>query len=697
MNPFAISGLLITVTCFSLTVLILAKAQRSSLNTLMALFNFCVGVWGLGTMQVGMAQTPQSALWFWRLAHIGGYFLGMVFYHLSSVISGRSRKPSPKVVYLFAFVSVLLCLTGPFMSKTRWMFSSLHYHQANMWYGATVVIWSYIVVLGHMNLFQGYRKAQGVERGRLRFTFYAMAIGFVGGVTTWLPMFRVPLYPYGNFSIPVYALIVSYAIVKHRLMDIEIAITQTSVLLGTYLVVLGAPFVVGWHGRGWLEQWMGEQWWLVPVGLSTVLATIGPFAYAFLRRKAEERLLRDQRRYQRLLQHAARGMTRVRDLGKLIRLIVRVVSRTVRVQRASLLLWDKATDSYVLNASHGPRRLTVQSQYALESSHPLLQWLYAHRAVLSREGFAQGADPAIERELANVGATLVIPGFIEDELVGFLVLGDKLSGEGYSTDDLHAFSTLAHEAAVAIENARSYEELLKVNEQLRVAYERLVQQERLAAAGQFATGMAHEIKNPLSAIKTFAEFLPEKYQEKDFREKFFRIVQSEIARINDLVTELSDFAKPAPLQLQPVSVSGLLEDTLSLLSNQCLKQGVEIRRAFRENGLSIQADPQQLKQVLLNLLLNSLDAMPSGGRLEVATALADGTLRVTIADTGCGIPEELLPKLWDPFFTTKERGMGLGLAIVKGVVERHGGRIAIQSQPGEGTMVSMELPISKQT
>ncbi len=198
--------------------------------------------------------------------------------------------------------------------------------------------------------------------------------------------------------------------------------------------------------------------------------------------------------------------------------------------------------------------------------------------------------------------------------------------------------------------------------------------------------------HPLSAIKTFAQYLPEKYADPAFRQKFFRIVQAEIDRINTLVGELSDFAKPAPLQLQPVHLAEVVEDTLLLLSNQCLQQGVDVHKSFGENGFAVQADVQQLKQVILNLLLNSLEAMPQGGKLEVATEVHQQHLMLRVADTGSGIDPTHLREVWDPFFTTKERGMGLGLAIVKGVVERHGGQITISSTPGQGTTVELSLP-----
>ena len=136
-----------------------------------------------------------------------------------------------------------------------------------------------------------------------------------------------------------------------------------------------------------------------------------------------------------------------------------------------------------------------------------------------------------------------------------------------------------------------------------------------------------------------------------------------------------------------------MEDTLSLLSNHCLKQGVEVQRSFQENGFPVQADPQQLKQVLLNLLLNSLEAMEKGGTLTVATTSSTDRVKLTITDTGAGIAPADQRYIWDPFFTTKERGMGLGLAIVKGVVDRHGGSINVSSMPGKGTTIELFLPI----
>ena len=178
-----------------------------------------------------------------------------------------------------------------------------------------------------------------------------------------------------------------------------------------------------------------------------------------------------------------------------------------------------------------------------------------------------------------------------------------------------------------------------------------------------------------------------------FREKFTKIVGGEVDRINLIVQRLLEFAKPVPPKLMPVELSRLLDETLEFLSNELVQRHIEVSRHYEVN-LPVLGDPQQLRQVFLNLLLNSLQAMNGSGALTLTTARHDGELIVTITDTGSGIAPHDLPHLFEPFFTTKEQGTGLGLAIVQGIITEHGGRITLASQPGQGTTMTLTLPIA---
>jgi len=219
------------------------------------------------------------------------------------------------------------------------------------------------------------------------------------------------------------------------------------------------------------------------------------------------------------------------------------------------------------------------------------------------------------------------------------------------------------------------------------------QSERMKAVAMLAAGLAHEIKNPLTSIKTFTEYLETRHHDPAFRAKFQKIVGGEVERINLIVQQLLELSKPIPPRLTPLAVDRVLDDTLELLHNELVQHHVEVRRRYQTQE-EVLADPQQLKQVFLNLVLNSVAAMNGAGRLDVHTSQRDAEVVLTIADNGEGIAPTDLPHIFEPFFTTKPHGTGLGLAVVQGIVKEHGGRIEVHSQPGVGTRFTLSLPIA---
>lgn len=233
----------------------------------------------------------------------------------------------------------------------------------------------------------------------------------------------------------------------------------------------------------------------------------------------------------------------------------------------------------------------------------------------------------------------------------------------------------------------------------------LIASEKLAALGTMAAGMAHEIKNPLVALRTFTQILPLKWNDSEFREKFIAIVPTEIEKINKIAENLLKFGRPSKPEFKHLNVNTVLEEVLELLENQFKKNNIRITTKFAQTPL-INGDDGQLSQAFLNILLNAVQAMPNGGELIVKTDIGDiiklgqGTPRrktiptvfVEITDTGAGIPEENLKNLFDPFFTTKEKGTGMGLPITLRIIEEHNGSIKVKSKSDEGTTFLIMLP-----
>jgi signal transduction histidine kinase len=226
--------------------------------------------------------------------------------------------------------------------------------------------------------------------------------------------------------------------------------------------------------------------------------------------------------------------------------------------------------------------------------------------------------------------------------------------------------------------------------------ERLLEQVRrgdqMKQVATLAAGMAHEIRNPLTSIKTFAHSLPEKYQDAVYREKFSRIMSQEVERIDLLVQRLLDFAKPASPTLQPTQLSSLISETVDLMEGALLNGRVQVRTHLSDSN-EVAIDRAQIQQVLMNLLLNSKEAMRDGGTIDIETTRRNGHVSLTIADSGCGISKKALGEVLDPFYSTKPNGTGLGLSIVDSIVRAHGGRIKIESEIGKGTTVRVDLPL----
>lgn len=233
----------------------------------------------------------------------------------------------------------------------------------------------------------------------------------------------------------------------------------------------------------------------------------------------------------------------------------------------------------------------------------------------------------------------------------------------------------------------------KIDEENIKLRDELQKSEKLKAISTLAAGMAHEIKNPLTSIKTFTEYLPEKGNDPDFRKKFQRIVGNEVERINTIVKQLLEFSKPSELKLEQTDILALLESTLELLNNDLLNANVSINKSYTSPLPKISIDPSQIKQVFLNLILNALDAMPNGGaiRIEVHNTLEEIIIKIT--DSGKGIKEEDLKHIFDPFFSKKDGGTGLGLSVVHGIIKKHGGKISAVSFIGKGTTFTISFPI----
>lgn len=224
------------------------------------------------------------------------------------------------------------------------------------------------------------------------------------------------------------------------------------------------------------------------------------------------------------------------------------------------------------------------------------------------------------------------------------------------------------------------------------AEEMLLRSEKLSVVGQMAAGVAHEIRNPLTSLKGFVQLMQSKVNGFD---NYFNIMLEELDRINFIVSEFLVIAKPQSVLFQPKDAGMILHNTILLLNSQAIINNVDLLTEIDPELPLINCDENQIKQVFINILNNSIDSMPDGGQIRIELKrLGDRYIVIRFTDQGCGIPEERLPRLGEPFYTTKEKGTGLGLMVTFKIIESHGGRMNIFSEVGKGTTVEVMLPIA---
>lgn len=344
-------------------------------------------------------------------------------------------------------------------------------------------------------------------------------------------------------------------------------------------------------------------------------------------------------------------------------------------------------------------------QIAFKPENPLVRWFTVnetHVQFSHETEVTAYLSPEERRLLENLSIDLMLPLIVLNRVSGLVGIGPRHDNGVYTDEEVEILTTLLGHAAFAFENAYLYQ-------QQKNRLKRMYRADRLATLGQLAAGAAHEIRNPLTSIRSTIQYLQKGLNSPD-QQTLAGELLGEVDRINDIIEGLLSFSRPSTPQMEDVDLRALLDQTVSLVATTAQKQKVSLTCSYETGMRSIHADPAQLKQVFLNILMNGLQAMESVGELRVSVRTRSGdsfpesaipAVLVTFQDTGAGIPADHLEHLFDPFFTTKKDGTGLGLSISYGIIQQHGGDIDITSMstddnPEEhGTTVTVTLPITR--
>jgi two-component system NtrC family sensor kinase len=567
-------------------------------------------------------------------------------------------------------------------------------------YWLYVASYSIVPTVAFFKLILAFRRTDAIiKRNQFKYVIYSSLTGFLAGATSFIPFFTSAVPPFGAPLVYFYTLPITYAVARYRLMDIDVVIKKSV----TYAVLLSALlipcFLIVILGQSLAFGSVNYNFSLVALLLFIIVGFLFP-KFRFKTEDALERVLFQKRvNYRETLLRSSKEMVSIVDLENLSNGLVKTVSRALGTETASLYLLDEAKGVYNLKANIGQDRNGFP-QGMLSKSDPFVQRLTGSLEGIVKEELEMVQDKMsgvkVAEKMGELGAEISVPIISKEKLIGILNLGRKEEKEIYSSEDLELLSTLANQAAIAIENARLYDNLKQSQDTLRRA-------DRLSSLGLLTAGLAHEIRNPLVAIRTFTQLLPERYNDAEFREGFQGLALKEVDRICGLINDLLSFARPSRPNVAEENMNDVVDGIARILETEAKEKGVEITRDFGLNLPRVWIDREQMKQVFMNLILNAIQAMREGGSIFISTRLISRDeaghsgqfVQVEVRDTGMGIPAENLDHIFDPFFTSKDEGSGLGLSISHQIVQEHGGYVTVESKVGVGTTFFINLPTGK--
>lgn len=394
-----------------------------------------------------------------------------------------------------------------------------------------------------------------------------------------------------------------------------------------------------------------------------------------------------------LLMEFNRSLMLIVDKSLLIDNILSKIKKICAVDSIYIFLLDENTGKYKIHNN--------ENSYVYEDKSKLISWLSINEKelIISKNRDIVNYLPPEEQEIVtNLKTELIYPLKVMNHISGMLFLGKKMDHTPFTREEISLLSILFDQAAFAIEHVSLYE---TQSDRLR----RMYRTDRLATLGELAAGAAHEIRNPLTTIRSTIQYLSKDFKDDEMKSEMMTELITEVERINKILQGLLSFARPSQLNITKVNMEELINQILTLTSSSLKKQNIQVDIECDPSltDMNISGDMEQLKQVFLNIVINAAEAMTSnasGKFRNLTITIEKGAainaynryLLISFKDTGKGIDPEDVDNIFNPFFTTKENGTGLGLAICYGIINQHKGDIQVDSTPDKGTSFTIKLP-----
>ncbi|MFH0985905.1 MAG: ATP-binding protein [Candidatus Omnitrophota bacterium] len=729
-NWYAVPVFAVGILMFLIALFIFLQNRRSRVNFSFFLIGICGLFWFLGVAGTYAASTPAFALAFYRtVTFLGVALIAPCTHYFSATWLGLFDKQKVAIRTGFFFgaafyiVGLFSPLSFPGVYHYFWGFYPI-YGPLNYYFFGFFFL---VLFCAFYNFFSAlFREPKGVRHTQIGLITLGFLVSFMGSFDYVPKLLYYSVYPMGFLCVFFWILVVAYAIIRYKAMDIETVIHKTLMWLAT-MVAAVIPFgiLVYWaqHFRGPSSPW--------GCTLDSVMVAITFYFYfRSLKPRLDHLFQRQRKNLLAIMTQFSRELVLLKNLRDLLQSFARMCRRQLYVRRLSVFLLDDKNDEYVPAIAKGLRNLKP-----IRKDHPFLVWLEKEDAVVmgnlvSTHPEVEAFKGEVEEFFRATQGMVAVPLVLGGKLIGVVSLGRKANLKPYRSGEVQFLTELKIPVTIAFSNSMQYENISELYTQVRGmseelkrwnvelekrvedrtrelvrTQEQLIQAEKLATLGTLAGGVAHEINNPLTAVLTNAQIL-KMTADSDTKESL-DLIEEGAKRCQGIVQKLMKYARKTAEEAphKDVDLREIVKGTCSLLGFQFQQESIEVEMKLGAVP-PVKGIAGELDQVLTNLLVNARDAIlatkkdgPSGpkapkGRIIVETREVSGAVELVVTDNGIGIPKENQKKIFDPFFTTKDvgSGTGLGLSITFGILKRHSATISVASEPGKGATFVVNFP-----
>lgn len=711
MTFLGLSGLISAISCLVLGLFVYFKNKWDVRNQTYFFFDLAIFIYGFSYFMWQKSKSPPEALFWFKFLFTGIVLINATFINFIFAILGSLKRKR-----VITWTNHLL--SGTFIALN---FSDLLYsdlvprYGLGLWPTPTLLFsiyltfWFFQVFYGLKELYKAFKPLAGLRRTQLQYVFWSAAVGYFGGATNWPMWYGFYLPPYLNILIVGYAGMLAYAILKHRLMDIEVVIKKTLVFAGIFSVLMSVVAIITTLMQRSIGNYIGINN-SISMALSIAIAI---FLYdpirKFLVNVTDRYLFQKKEDFKIILNRLSQNIITILDIDKVGQTILSTLKESLRLESGVILIKDEDEAKYKILHSFG-----IDASYGLfQREDALIQFLLRQKELFNLEdpNVLKSLSSEIREKFQGLKANECLPLFLFDDLTGAIILGRKKSDQEFTQDEMDYFPTIASQTAIALSNARLFD--IQKKNQIEMA-----QQAKMAAIGTLSAGISHEVKNPLNNIAGLVDMFLINHGKGVYNAmtkedlvglvlQIMKMIKDNVARANGVIERLSVFVKkPKELKIERVRLEDTIEGALAMLTNELNQNSINFEKKFMPGLPFVMADLHALEEVFFNLIVNARHAIKKKGTITISTLKHNAEVEVAVQDTGAGISEENLGKIFDPFFTTKDtsrnadpqaiKGTGLGLHLVKEIIKRYGGRITVESTIDKGTIFHVFLPTPKE-